>query len=92
MKILKLSNVVIVLLLLFLHYSSGVSSEIDISVNTGTRFPTLTITNPLGKNVIIQPVSSELGSIGFEKGGTIYWLTGKPEKKVGETGATSHLW
>ena len=92
MKLLKLSTAAIVLLLHSLFYSFSVASEVGISINTDKEFPVLTIINPSGENVIIKPISSEVGSIGFEKDGTVYWIKGKPEIKTGEAGEILHLW
>ena len=89
---LKLSITVIVLLLLSSLYSYSKSLEVDISVNTDTGFPTISIANPSGKNVNIEPISSELGSIGFEKDDAIFWLKGKPKKMPAEAEKTSYQW
>ncbi len=92
MKSLNLSITAIVLLLLSSLYSFSNSSEVDISINIYNEFPTISIVNPSGKNVNIQPISSEVGSIGFEKDGTIYWIKGKPKIMIDEAGETTHLW
>ena len=91
MKSLTLSITVIVLLLSS-PYSFSKSLEVDISVKTDTGFPTLSIANPSGKDIVIQPISSELGSIGFEKAGKIYWLKGKPEKIADEAEKYFYQW
>jgi len=92
MKSLILSFVVIMLFLLSLMYSCSKSPEVKISINVDNEFPNISIVNPSGKNVNIQPISSEVGSIGFEKDGTIYWIKGKPVIMTGEAGETFHLW
>ena len=92
MNSLKLLTILIVLLFSFSLHSSNKSLEVNISVNTNNGFPTLSIINPTGKDVNIQSISSELGSIGFEKDGAIYWLKGKPKLMTSKTGEKFHLW
>jgi alpha-D-xyloside xylohydrolase len=92
MKSLELSIVATVLLLLFLLYSFSKSSDVDISINNDNGFPIISIANPSSKNVNIQPVSSSIGSIGFERDGKITWLTGQPVETKGDVWETMYTW
>jgi alpha-D-xyloside xylohydrolase len=92
MKSLKLSIAAVVLLQLSLLYSFNKSSEVDISINTDNEFPIISVANPSGKNVNIQPVSSTVGSIGFERDGNITWITGQPVETKNDVGETMYTW
>ena len=83
MKSLKLSFAVIVLFLLFSMPACSQSPDVKISIKGDNKFPNISIVNPFGKNVTIQPISSTIGSIGFERDGKINWIKGKPFIKVG---------
>ncbi len=50
----------------------------DISIQVEQGFPAICIVNPAGETIRIQPVSSEIGSIGFERDGKTVWVTGQP--------------
>ncbi len=92
MKFLKLSFAVIMLYLLSSMYSCSKLPEVQISINVDNEFPNISIINPAGKNVNIQPVSSSVGSIGFERDGKITWMTGQPVQTKGDIGETLYTW
>ncbi|HEY4785074.1 MAG TPA: TIM-barrel domain-containing protein [Bacteroidales bacterium] len=59
--------------------------ENDISIKTEYGFPVIHIENFNNPDIIIQPISHDFGSIGYEKEGNIIWLHGYPLiKKSGD--------
>ncbi|MBN2103661.1 alpha-glucosidase [bacterium] len=50
-----------------------------LSIQLKNNYPLIKIENPTGEPVIIRPISSGAGSIGFRKNGKIRWLTGAPD-------------
>lgn len=83
---------IIVFLIIFpvLHACTG-AGKIDISVDAESEFPVISITNAQGKEILIHPVSSSEGSIGFQKDGLITWIKGMPVKNNSNDGE-SYLW
>ena len=92
MKSFKISIAIINLLIFIFMYGCTKSPQIHISIEADSEFPIISLINPLGENVNIEPISSEQGSVGFEKDGTIHWIKGKPIKMTKEVGKIVHLW
>ena len=92
MRSLKYSYTAIALALIFSFYSFAQVSDTEFNIDTDKGFTTLSIHNPSGKSIHIQPISSDKGSIGFEKDGAIFWLKGKPDIMNDKSGKTSCVW
>jgi alpha-D-xyloside xylohydrolase len=65
---------------------------VKVRVGEINDFSVFEITNPYGPHIAIQHVSDDTGSIGFEEGGEIYWLTGKPDQTERKGGITKFIW
>ena len=79
MKINKQIRIIFYLIIAFLVLNACTSAgKIDISLSAENKFPVISISNPSGKDVIINPASSTKGSIGFQKDGLINWVKGMP--------------
>ncbi len=91
-EIFKYAKIIMITFLLagLCFYSN--SGKLRISTEADTDFPIIKVANPSGKNVNIQPVSSSVGSIGFERDGKITWMTGQPVKTKGDVGETVYTW
>lgn len=68
------------------------SQQEPVVVETGDNdFPVVHVANPHGKKITMQPVSAEIGSIGFEKDSTITWIKGEATRTVGAE-ETNYSW
>jgi alpha-D-xyloside xylohydrolase len=65
------------------------TGKIDISLDAESEFPVISIANPSGKEVKLNPVSPDRGSIGFQKDGLITWIKGMPSKSKN---GTTFIW
>jgi len=92
MKSLKYAYTAIALTLIFSFYLFAQTSEAELIIDTDKGFPTLSIHNPSGKTIHIQPVSSDRGSIGFEKDSAVFWLKGKPDILSDKSGKIAYVW
>ena len=63
----SLKNLFVFCLLILLSglYSCTSATKVQISINLENEFPVISIHNPGGEDVTIQPISSTIGSIGF---------------------------
>jgi len=86
MKFLKHLVYFISYLLLLILYSCNYRSNIKIATNPENEFPVISISNISGEKILIRPVSSSTGSIGFEKDGKITWIKGNPTPHKEENG------
>lgn len=69
----------------FIFFSCKSEPE-NIQVTTSEEnYPIITMTNPYGEDIIISPVSSTEGSIGYELDGKIVWIQGKPDQTSDQT-------
>jgi alpha-glucosidase (family GH31 glycosyl hydrolase) len=62
------------------------SPKNKISVDVQFGFPVIRIENYNSPNIVIQPVSPDIGSIGYEKEGKIVWLQGDPSIEKSNNG------
>ncbi len=67
------------------------TGKIDISLSSENEFPVISISNPSGKDVIINGVSRDTGSIGFQKDGVTTWIKGMPSRQS-IAGGESFIW
>jgi alpha-D-xyloside xylohydrolase len=94
MKNTKLSlfcSVLTMLVVMILLSCTG-SKTVKLKVSETNNFPVMELNNPYGTDIIIQPVSSDKGSIGFKLNGEIFWLSGEPSKKVTDKDLTKFTW
>ncbi len=79
-------------MILLLSVSCAKQGMVNINAGGPDNFPVMTIDNPNGAEITIQPVADEAGSIGLEREGEIIWLKGKPEKIKNGEGITTFKW
>lgn len=85
--------IVLLILYLFLAYNAcSNSDQIGLTVQSDSGFPIISMDNPFGHDVSIHPLSSEIGSIGLEIDGEIYWIKGEPETSSSEAGTHVYEW
>ena len=90
MKLIKGYMTTILLVSLFIACST--SPKVDVFVDEGSCFPIISIANPAGERVKIEPLSAEIGSIGFEKDSIVQWIKGTPEIKMDEAAGRVYQW
>jgi alpha-D-xyloside xylohydrolase len=89
---LPLFIMIILSLIMVILNSCNQTRMVNITVSEINDFAVFEITNPHGQDVIIQPVSNDTGSIGFEAGGKIFWLTGEPNQTERSDEITTFIW
>jgi alpha-D-xyloside xylohydrolase len=85
-------NVLVSSIILMMLVSCKESGSIKIKTGNNSRFPVFKIANSNGPDVVIQPVSSDTGSIGFQQNNEIIWLSGKPVQTVTDKDQTTFTW
>jgi alpha-D-xyloside xylohydrolase len=88
----SLFSMMILSLIMVILISCKESRMVKVRVGEINDFSVFEITNPYGPHIAIQHVSDDTGSIGFEEGGEIYWLTGKPDQTERKGGITKFIW
>ncbi|MFC1568732.1 glycoside hydrolase family 31 protein [bacterium] len=83
MNSLEIKSVLIKIIIILVLFTTWVTGQSPISIQLKNDFPVLSIENPAGDPVIIQPISPLIGSIGFASTGDMEWLKGKPEQTEG---------
>ena len=83
---------IIISSLMMVFISCNQTGKVKVTVSDTNYFSVLEIANSYGPNVTIQPVSDDTGSIGFEVGGEIFWLTGEPDQTEHSDGITKFIW
>ena len=84
------------LLLLFFVFAvrvlpAAAPGDVVISV-TPDGYPRLAVPNVTGDSVVIAPVSTTTGSIGFSRSGRSVWATGRPRSEALPDGSFEHVW
>jgi alpha-D-xyloside xylohydrolase len=67
-------------------------AAVKIKISKLNSYPIAAIANASGPDITICPVSVEKGSIGFQRGNEIVWLSGKPAITIKEGGVVKNLW
>ncbi|MGD0341137.1 MAG: TIM-barrel domain-containing protein, partial [Bacteroidales bacterium] len=79
-------------MILMMLISCKESGTIRIKTDGTSKFPVVRIVNSNGPDVVIQPVSADIGSIGFQQGDEIIWLSGKPIRTITDKELTTFTW
>lgn len=90
-KILRHTITIVIVFLVAALCFCGKSGKLRISTATKSEFPIINITNLAGKSIVIQPVSTAVGSIGYEQNGKITWVTGEPVQTKSDS-ETRYTW
>ena len=86
-----LTNVTL-MTLVFALAACNQGRKVKIGVGEKNDFALLSIRNPYGQDLRLEPVSGDTGSIGVLSGGQLYWLTGMPERTSDGNGTEKYAW
>jgi alpha-D-xyloside xylohydrolase len=78
--------------ILMILVSCKESGKITIKIAKNSKFPLFRIANSNGPDVVFLPISSDTGSIGFQQGNEIFWLSGKPVQTATDKDQTTYTW
>jgi alpha-D-xyloside xylohydrolase len=65
--------------LVALSFSCSSKLEKNLSITLKNNYPLITLKSTFNKNIILSPIDSTTGSIGYMAGSLVYWVTGMPE-------------
>lgn len=71
-------------IVLITHLTCSNRGDLGVQVTQEYNYPVITIEGRSGAPIVIQPVSQDTGSIGYEQNGGIIWLEGTPEIEQSE--------
>lgn len=91
-KRIRIDSAAIILVAITLGLCACSRQEPVVVETDANDFPVIHVANPHGKNITIQPVSAEIGSIGFEKDSTITWIKGEATRTGQAAGETDYSW
>ena len=72
--------------------SCNPSGSVKLETSELNDYPVLEIDHPYGTDITIRPVSEDIGSMGVEIDGEMYWFSGKPVLSSPEQGVVAYTW
>ncbi len=91
-KKLLLFKVVLLSLIAMMLLSCQESGKVTVKISEVNNYPVLRINNSYGSDITIMPVSNETGSIGYETGKKIIWLSGMPDRTEKDGKNVRYTW